>query len=122
VFRFTITFPAVYPSAVVEEWNGGDLPAASVEFPEQSVAARSVRMCPNPVADSARLTAASELDLRRCDFFSVCDARGRVVLMKQVGNSNDLTIDVGGLSAGVYFYRLTGAGVPFARGSFVVHR
>jgi len=121
VFRFTTSAPAVYPSAVVEGWTGGDLPAASVEFPEQGAAAPLLSMYPNPVAESARLILASELDWRRC-VLSVYDARGRVVLVKQVGAPQDLTMDVGGLSAGVYFYRLTVARVPFARGSFVVQR
>jgi hypothetical protein len=120
VFRFTTTAPAVYPSAVVEEWTGGDLLAASVD-PEQGPAAPLLSMYPNPVAESVRLTLAPELDWRRC-VLSVYDARGRVVLAKQVGAPHGLTMHVGGLPAGVYFYRLMVARVPFARGSFVVQR
>jgi hypothetical protein len=79
VFRFTTTAPAVYPSAVVEDWMGGDLPAASVD-PEPGVAAPLLAMYPNPGAESVRLTLAPELDWRRC-VLSVYDARGRAVLV-----------------------------------------
>jgi len=120
VFRFTTTAPAVYPSAVVEEWTGGDFTAASVDA-EPATATPLFSIYPNPVAESLRLSLVSELDWRRC-VLKIYDACGRAVLEKQVNAQQTLTIGVGGLSTGVYFYRLSDAQVPLARGSFVVQR
>jgi hypothetical protein len=122
VFRFTTTAPATYPAAVVEEWSGGDLPTSSAGIPDPAIPAALLTIDPGPIASVATVRLSPSLEGERDLLFTVHDARGRLVILRRLDGPGDFKLDVRGVPASVYFYRLAAAQIPLATGRFVLRR
>jgi len=123
VFRFTTTFPATYPSAVFEEWTGGDLPASvSVGPPKGGAPPPHVTIQPHPVVGRSTVAISGDLPGVGGVTFSLYDASGRLIHTREVRDPGGFTFEGTGMPAGVYFYRLSASRRPLAHGRLVIER
>lgn len=100
-FRFTTTFTPVFPSPVIEQWNGGDLPATGMNDIQNS---ESLNIFPNPA--SGTITLLSNTDLKNAEI-KIMNVLGEVLIQKAISANNKIWIDISSLSSGICFLQVS---------------
>ena len=81
----------------------------------------SLTLYPNPTSGTFTLSYNSQLSLLHSQF-KIYDITGRKVYTQSITNPNQSTIDVSGLSNGIYYWEMIGADKETFRGKFVIEK
>lgn len=105
-FRFTsITFPATFPSPVIEQWNGGDLTQTSTESEIENVNSKFV--FPNP-SNTNSITVNLKNNLNDKAEIEISNLSGQQLIKQNLILVNNLVnVDVTKLIAGTYFLKIS---------------
>lgn len=99
-FRFnSISFPATYPSPVIEQWNGGALPATGLNDIQNS---EPINIFPNPSSD--KITLQSNINLQNAEI-KIFNVIGETFLQKTI-SVNKMDIDITALPQSIYILQI----------------
>ena len=103
-YRFTTTFTPVFPSPVIEQWNGGDLAQTSIATVIEKT--NYFEVFPNPCHLNS-ITVKGINDFNNIACVEILNLSGQTIISQSITTEkNFVTLDISNLSAGIYFLKI----------------